>query len=95
MIRRSPHALIRTSMTRVRCRLIWYWNAHEFAFPACRSGLPEIASGTYLAPLILSTLNRAGCNLREDDALLIGQKIVSKAENRFDDLEAVHVSLRA
>lgn len=58
-------------------------------------GLPEIVPGMDLAALMLSALGRAGRELQGDDALLIGQKIISKAEGRFVDLDTVSVSARA
>ena len=48
-----------------------------------------------LTLLILTALEESGCDLRDTDALLIGQKIISKAENRFVDLDSVRVSPRA
>ena len=58
-------------------------------------GLPEIGPGSDLTSLLLSALEQAGCELRATDALLIGQKIISKAENCFVDLDSVQVSQRA
>jgi coenzyme F420-0:L-glutamate ligase/coenzyme F420-1:gamma-L-glutamate ligase len=58
-------------------------------------GIPEVEPGDDLAPLIASALARQSLRLLDEDALLVCQKIVSKAENRFVDLERVHVSVRA
>ncbi len=58
-------------------------------------GLPEITHHVNLTLLILTALEESGCDLRDTDALLIGQKIISKAENRFVDLDSVRVSPRA
>jgi coenzyme F420-0:L-glutamate ligase / coenzyme F420-1:gamma-L-glutamate ligase len=58
-------------------------------------GIPEIAPGVALAPVILAALERQGLALCGDDVLLVCQKVVSKAENRFVDLRKVQVSERA
>lgn len=58
-------------------------------------GIPEIAPGTALAPLIVAALQRHACTATDDDVLLVCQKIVSKSENRFVDLATVVVSGRA
>ena len=59
------------------------------------AGLPEVTPGMPLAPLILQALRAADCTLSPADGLLIGQKIVSKSENRFVDLDAFTPSSRA
>lgn len=58
-------------------------------------GIPEVAPGTALAPLIVAALERHALAVSESDVLLVCQKIVSKSENRFVDLAAVEVSERA
>ncbi|HEX4151950.1 MAG TPA: coenzyme F420-0:L-glutamate ligase [Steroidobacteraceae bacterium] len=58
-------------------------------------GLPEVEPGAALAPLIGAALERQALRARDEDALLVCQKIVSKSENRFVDLDAVKVSARA
>ncbi len=50
---------------------------------------PLIASGDDLAVHVQASLSRAGLTLREDDILVFGQKIVSKAEGRTRDLRHV------
>lgn len=59
-----------------------------FAVP----GLPVIEPGDDLARLIAERLDRS---LRAGDVVVIAQKIVSKAENRFVDLATVHPSPEA
>jgi coenzyme F420-0:L-glutamate ligase/coenzyme F420-1:gamma-L-glutamate ligase len=58
-------------------------------------GLPEVAAGMALAPLIAAALERQAVAPRDEDVLLVCQKIVSKSEGRFVDLDTVEVSSRA
>jgi coenzyme F420-0:L-glutamate ligase / coenzyme F420-1:gamma-L-glutamate ligase len=58
-------------------------------------GMPEVTPGMALAPLIAAALERQKLAARDDDVLLVCQKIVSKSEGRFVDLDAVEVSARA
>jgi coenzyme F420-0:L-glutamate ligase / coenzyme F420-1:gamma-L-glutamate ligase len=58
-------------------------------------GMPEVAPGMPLAPLIAAALERQSLTALDDDVLLVCQKIVSKSEDRFVDLTAVTVSARA
>lgn len=58
-------------------------------------GLPLVQPGDDLAALILAALARMGETLRDGDILVIAQKIVSKAEGRTVDLNAVTPSARA
>jgi coenzyme F420-0:L-glutamate ligase/coenzyme F420-1:gamma-L-glutamate ligase len=58
-------------------------------------GMPEVEPGGALAPLIAAALERQALRLADEDAILVCQKIVSKSENRFVDLDAVEVSARA
>jgi len=58
-------------------------------------GLPEVSPGMALAPLIAAALERQKLAVRDDDVLLVCQKIVSKSEGRFVDLDAIEVSPRA
>jgi coenzyme F420-0:L-glutamate ligase / coenzyme F420-1:gamma-L-glutamate ligase len=58
-------------------------------------GIPEVSAGMALAPLILAALERHAYEAAEGDVLLVCQKIVSKAENRFVDLATIEVSARA
>jgi coenzyme F420-0:L-glutamate ligase/coenzyme F420-1:gamma-L-glutamate ligase len=58
-------------------------------------GLPEVVPGADLSELIVAALARQSLEPRDDDVLLVCQKIVSKSEGRFADLDAVEVSARA
>lgn len=58
-------------------------------------GLPEIREGDPLASLILEALEAGGEKIREGDVLVLAQKIVSKAEGRLLDLNAVRPSREA
>jgi len=58
-------------------------------------GLPAVAQGDDLAALIIESLHRSGLRLRDDDVIVVAQKIVSKAEGRRVDLRSVHPSPRA
>jgi coenzyme F420-0:L-glutamate ligase/coenzyme F420-1:gamma-L-glutamate ligase len=52
-------------------------------------GIPEVAAGDDLADLIVAAAEAAGIGLREDDVLVVTQKVVSKAEGRLVDLATV------
>jgi len=58
-------------------------------------GIPEIAPGMALAPVIAAALLRHACAVSDGDVLLVCQKIVSKSENRFENLTTIEVSERA
>jgi coenzyme F420-0:L-glutamate ligase / coenzyme F420-1:gamma-L-glutamate ligase len=58
-------------------------------------GLPEVTRGMALAPLIAAALERQALAVRNEDVLLVCQKIVSKSEGRFVDLDTIEVSPRA
>jgi coenzyme F420-0:L-glutamate ligase/coenzyme F420-1:gamma-L-glutamate ligase len=58
-------------------------------------GMPEVVSGSALAPLIAAALERHGIEPSDDDVILVCQKIVSKSEGRFVPLADVAVSTRA
>jgi coenzyme F420-0:L-glutamate ligase / coenzyme F420-1:gamma-L-glutamate ligase len=58
-------------------------------------GLPEIARGAALAPLIVEGVRRLGLSLEAGDVVVITQKIVSKAEGRVRSLGDVQPSARA
>jgi coenzyme F420-0:L-glutamate ligase/coenzyme F420-1:gamma-L-glutamate ligase len=55
-------------------------------------GLPEIQPGDNLAGLIAEACRRQGVQLQDDDVLVVTQKAVSKAENRFVKLADVEPS---
>ncbi|MFN4089114.1 MAG: coenzyme F420-0:L-glutamate ligase [Alphaproteobacteria bacterium] len=52
-------------------------------------GIPLVAPGDDLAGLILDAVARAGDRLETGDVLVVAQKIVSKAEDRYVDLRTV------
>ncbi len=57
--------------------------------------LPEIEAGVDLAACITDALHAGGHTLRERDVLVVAQKVVSKAEGRTVDVEAVVPSSEA
>ena len=59
------------------------------------SGIPLIQPGDDLAALIIAALERADLPPEEGDVVVVAQKVVSKAENRFVDLAGVTPSGRA
>jgi coenzyme F420-0:L-glutamate ligase/coenzyme F420-1:gamma-L-glutamate ligase len=52
-------------------------------------GMPLIGPGDDLASLILSSLSFGGIELQDGDVIVVGQKIVSKAEGRLRNLADV------
>ena len=58
-------------------------------------GLPIVEPGDDLVDLIASSLQRLAIRLAHRDVLVVAQKIVSKAEDRFVYLDAVEPSPRA
>ena len=58
-------------------------------------GLPLIRAGDDLIELIASALELNGVTLRAGDALVVAQKIVSKAEGRVVDLATIEPSAKA
>ena len=58
-------------------------------------GLPLVGPGDDLAGLIESALQRLAIRLMHRDVLVVAQKIVSKAEDRFVYLDAVQPSSKA
>lgn len=58
-------------------------------------GLPLVQPGDDLAALILHALGVSEQRLADGDVLVVAQKIVSKAEDRFVALSDVHPSARA
>jgi coenzyme F420-0:L-glutamate ligase / coenzyme F420-1:gamma-L-glutamate ligase len=59
------------------------------------TGLPEVVPGADLAGLLSAALERQGLVPRRHDILVVTQKIVSKAEGRYLDLQALEPSQRA
>ncbi|MGE0733589.1 MAG: coenzyme F420-0:L-glutamate ligase [Alphaproteobacteria bacterium] len=66
-------------------------NLALFALP----GIPRVVPGADLSRIILDGLKRAELALRPGDIVVLAQKIVSKAEDRFVELAAVTPSPRA
>jgi coenzyme F420-0:L-glutamate ligase/coenzyme F420-1:gamma-L-glutamate ligase len=62
---------------------------------AALEGIPEVLPGADLAPMIAAALERGGYASRDDDVLIVCQKVVSKSEGRLVNLADVHVSARA
>ena len=58
-------------------------------------GMPLIAAGDELATIILSALSAAAMPLADGDIVVVGQKIVSKAEGRMVNLADVTPGVRA
>ncbi len=59
------------------------------------AGFPVVEPGDDLAQLIVACAGRCGFCPRDGDVVVLAQKIVSKAENRFIDLASVTPSPRA
>ncbi|MFX8988326.1 coenzyme F420-0:L-glutamate ligase, partial [Acinetobacter baumannii] len=58
-------------------------------------GIPLIAPGDDLAALIVEALNKAELSLLSGDIVVIAQKVLSKAENRYVALKDVVPSDKA
>ncbi|MEE9196489.1 MAG: coenzyme F420-0:L-glutamate ligase [Alphaproteobacteria bacterium] len=58
-------------------------------------GFPLVKPGNDLGALLIETLERAGLKPEERDILVVAQKIVSKAEGRYIDLNQITASERA
>jgi coenzyme F420-0:L-glutamate ligase / coenzyme F420-1:gamma-L-glutamate ligase len=58
-------------------------------------GLPLVAPGDDVADLIVAALERAELRPKADHIVVVAQKIISKAENRFVDLATIEPSDRA
>src|SRR3972149_5026372 len=52
-------------------------------------GIPLVEPGDDLAALLLQGMHEAGLTLGDGDVLVVAQKIVSKAEGRLVNLEAI------
>lgn len=57
--------------------------------------IPDVKTGDDIAQILLKNLSYQGISLLERDILVITQKIISKAENRFIDLSTVTPSAEA
>jgi coenzyme F420-0:L-glutamate ligase/coenzyme F420-1:gamma-L-glutamate ligase len=58
-------------------------------------GVPEIQPGQPLARVLLTALDHNRVNLADGDVVALCQKIVSKAENRFVELDTIEPGARA
>jgi coenzyme F420-0:L-glutamate ligase/coenzyme F420-1:gamma-L-glutamate ligase len=58
-------------------------------------GVPEIRPGEPVDAILVSALERNGVTLADHDVVAFCQKIVSKAENRFVELDTIKPSARA
>lgn len=58
-------------------------------------GMPRVQPGDDLPALIADALERAGLAVRAQDIVVVTQKIVSKAEGRYLDLDSLEPSPRA
>ena len=58
-------------------------------------GIPEIRSGDNLGKMILDAISRNGMEFRDRDVIVVTQKIVSKAENRFKRINDIVASRSA
>ena len=55
-------------------------------------GIPEVKPGDDLAALLLAAVEASSESLRDGDVLVVAQKIVSKAEDRYVDLGTIEPS---
>ncbi len=58
-------------------------------------GLPLVRQGDNLADILVAGLEANNLNIQDDDILVVGQKIVSKAEGRMVDLATVEPGVKA
>ncbi|MEZ5852510.1 MAG: coenzyme F420-0:L-glutamate ligase [Hyphomicrobiaceae bacterium] len=59
------------------------------------AGIPRVRPGDDLAGLLVAAVERSGIALRDQDIVVVAQKIVSKAEGRIARLDATNPSPRA
>ena len=57
--------------------------------------IPEINPGDEIASIINQCIEAQGCSLKNNDVVVIAQKIISKSEDRFVDLKTVKPSDKA
>ena len=57
--------------------------------------LPTIGPGDKLATMIIESIVTAGIEVLDGDILVIAQKIISKSEDRYVDLESIRPSFKA
>lgn len=59
------------------------------------TGVPMVMAGDDIATIIFGALKSSGDQLQDGDVVVIAQKIISKAEDRFVDLSGVETSQAA
>ena len=59
------------------------------------SNFPLINPGDDLSEIIYKTIISSESIINNNDVIVIAQKIVSKAENRYIDLDTIHISQKA
>ena len=57
--------------------------------------IPEINAGDEIASIINQCIEAQECSLKNNDVIVIAQKIISKSEDRFVDLKTVKPSEKA
>ncbi len=62
---------------------------------AALHGIPRVQPGDDLPALLIAAMERSGLAPQPNDILVVAQKIVSKAEGRYLDLETVEPGARA
>jgi len=67
---------------------------HHLTFTALQ-GIPFIQPGDDLTAIILAGLRTESLSILDGDVIVVGQKIVSKAEGRFVNLKQIHPSPEA
>ncbi len=58
-------------------------------------GIPLVQPGDDLGTIIIVAIGKAGIKPRDDDVIVVAQKVVSKAQGRYVDLATVTPSARA
>ena len=58
-------------------------------------GIPLVQPGDDLGVLIIAAMEKAGLAPRSDDAVVVAQKVISKAQGRYVDLAKITPSVRA
>src|SRR6266404_2762254 len=71
------------------------WSRHEVIAIHPLTGIGEVIPGSDLPQLLVDALNTSGLELHNDDVLVVTQKIISKSENRFIELDAIEPSNEA
>ena len=56
---------------------------------------PEVEPGNNIAELIVNNINVNNVSIDDLDIIVIAQKVISKAENRYVDLDKINISDQA